>query len=209
MHNTVLGFAYALALAANGRTAVSLLDWGGGVGHYYPLARALLTDVEIRYTCLDVPSLCEAGQELNPGTEFVSQSDALAGRRFDLVLSSGSLHYSEDWRGALSMLAGFTNRYLLLTRLPVVWNVSSFVVVQRPHWVYDTEYQGWFLNRQDVLDAALDSRLHLVRELVLDEAPFVPDVPEQCQYRGFLFRPQAELPNQRSPDRRDDRWGDV
>ena len=79
MHNTVLGFAYALALAAGGRSSVSLLDWGGGVGHYYPLARALLADVEIRYTCLDVPALCESGRELNPGAEFVSGSDVPEG----------------------------------------------------------------------------------------------------------------------------------
>jgi putative methyltransferase (TIGR04325 family) len=195
MHNTVMGFAYSLALAAADRPAVSLLDWGGGVGHYYPLARALLTGTAIQYTCLDVPTLCATGRTLNTDAEFVSDAADLAGRRFDFVLSSSSLQYAERWRETLATLATLTRGYLLVTRLPIVWNVPSFVVVQRPYWVYDTEYQGWFLNRLELLEAATSVGLQLVRELALDEAPDVPGAPEQCRYRGFLFRPQATLAN--------------
>src|SRR4051812_6621343 len=40
--NVALIFAYALLQASRGRTRVSVLDWGGGLGAYSALARAVL-----------------------------------------------------------------------------------------------------------------------------------------------------------------------
>ena len=56
-HNVVMSFGYVLGLAARGRPAISFLDWGGGIGHYYLLAKALLPEVAIDYHCKDVPLL--------------------------------------------------------------------------------------------------------------------------------------------------------
>ena len=52
-HNVVLTFGYVLARAARGER-VSVLDWGGGPGHYYALGRALLPELRsttARATC--------------------------------------------------------------------------------------------------------------------------------------------------------------
>lgn len=187
-HNTILSFGYALALAASGKEVVSVLDWGGGIGHYGLLARSLLPGTEVDYTCKDVPVLCAAGRQVLPWGTFVEDEDQALSRQYDLVLVSGSLHYSHDWRTVLRRLAGATGRYLLVTRLPVVRQVPSFVVVQRPHGCgYLTEYPGWFLNYEEVLAAGRDSGLTLVRELLVDEQPPVPGAPEQAVYAGFLF----------------------
>lgn len=35
LHNTVMSFVYVLARAAYKRKRLSILDWGGGIGHYY------------------------------------------------------------------------------------------------------------------------------------------------------------------------------
>ena len=43
-HNTIMTFAYALTLAAHRLDTLSMLDWGGGIGHYYLLAQSLLPD---------------------------------------------------------------------------------------------------------------------------------------------------------------------
>ena len=68
---------------------------------------------------------------------------------------------------------------------------ASFVVVQRPYvHGYDTEYPGWFLNRAEFLAAADGLGMRLVREFLIQERPFVPDAPEQADYRGFLFEPR-------------------
>ena len=40
-HNMLVSFAYVVALAARGRERLSVLDWGGGLGHYEALARSV------------------------------------------------------------------------------------------------------------------------------------------------------------------------
>src|SRR5207244_1157808 len=86
-------------------------------------------------------------------------------RRYDLVLSSSSLHCSEDWRGTLAGLARATAGYLYLTRVPLARRAPSFVVLQRAQrHGYGTEYLGWVLNRDELLGAAREAGLELVRE---------------------------------------------
>jgi putative methyltransferase (TIGR04325 family) len=192
-HNTVMAFAYVLALAAHGKESVSLLDWGGGLGHYAVLGRSLLPPgVRLEYFCKEVPLLCAAGRRLLPEATFFDTEEACEGRTYDLVMASGSLHYAEDWRAALARLAGLAAPYFYLTRQPIVEAAPSFVVVQRAYGCgYNTEYLGWFLNRGEILNAASTAGLELVREVLIDEHPEVAGAPEQCHYRGFLFRRAA------------------
>jgi putative methyltransferase (TIGR04325 family) len=118
-----------------------------------------------------------------------SDSSALA-RAYDLVLASSSLQYLKDWRLTLGKLAEATARHLYVTRQPFVTRSRSFVVMQRPHrYGYRTEYPGWFLNRDEFLEAADGTGLRLRREFLIWERPYVPGAPEQGQYRGFLFEP--------------------
>jgi len=120
----------------------------------------------------------------------LGQSDDWAhARRYDLVLASGSLQYSEDWAATLGGLAGAAERYLYVTRLPVALRVESFVVMQRAHrYGYDTEYLGWVVNRDELIDRARAAGLELVREVLLPawlSAEGAPEAP--TDHRGFLF----------------------
>jgi putative methyltransferase (TIGR04325 family) len=190
-HNVVMTFGYVLARTASGRRRISLLDWGGGVGQYFPLARALLPEVEIDYHCKDVPALTAVGRELLPEVTF-HDDDSCLDRRYDLVLVGASLQYIEHWQSALRRLGGATQRYLLLTRTPTVAQNPSFVVLQRGQpYGFGTDVLEWFLNRYELLECAAGADLRLVREFVmLDQTP-AAGVPEQARYRGFLFEPAA------------------
>ena len=191
-HNTIMSFAYVLGLSARTKDRISILDWGGGLGHYGPLSRALLPEVAIDYFCKDLPLICRAGREALPDATFFERDEQLDGKSFDLVLSSSSLHYSEDWRDVAGRLATAASGHLYITRLPIVDRAGSFVVVQRPYGCgYDTEYLGWFLNRGELLDLMAGLNLELLREFLIDEHPDVPNAPEQAHYRGFLFRSRA------------------
>jgi putative methyltransferase (TIGR04325 family) len=188
LHNTVLGFAYALARAARGRRELSVLDWGGGVGHYALVARALFPDLNLRYHCKDVPATVAVGRTLLPEVEFFAD-DACFERRYDFVFASCSLHYSQDWADVLGRLARASDGYLLVTQLPVVHRAPSFVFVQRAYqYGYDTEYLGWCLRREALLRAAAGYGLRLERELINGFKPPVYGAPEPPEYRGFLFR---------------------
>jgi putative methyltransferase (TIGR04325 family) len=188
LHNTVMSFGYVLARAAHLQTRLSMLDWGGGVGHYSIYAKALMPDLELDYCCRELPLLADGGRKLLPGATFFTSDQEATARHYDLVVASSSLQYSPDWRSVLASLAGVCDRYLYLTRQPCVQHAPSFVVLQRPYrHGYFTEYAGWFLNEAELLGYAAELGIRLVREFLIDERPHVPNAPEQADYRGFLF----------------------
>jgi len=188
VHNTVMSFAYVLARAAHDRDRLSMLDWGGGIGHYYVYAKALMPELTVDYSCYDLPALVEGGRSVLPQVSFHDTRDRAFSRRYDLVMASSSLQYVKDWRTDLAGLAGVCDDYLYITRQPFVRRVPSYVVVQRPYrHGYETEYPGWFLNRDEFLGFAAEIGLTLLREFLIQERPQVPNAPEQADYRGFLF----------------------
>lgn len=189
-HNIIMSYAYVLMLAACGESAVSVLDWGGGLGHYYEISRALLPpNFSLDYSIKDVATLCRGGRERIPAVTFHETDDAAFSRSYDLVLASTSLQYASEWPTTLGKLARSARRYVYVTNIPVVERAKTFLVVQRPYtYGYNTEYPGWFFNRTELLECAVESRLSLVREFLVGARPPVYGAPEQGEYRGFLFR---------------------
>jgi putative methyltransferase (TIGR04325 family) len=183
-----MAFGYVLGLTAWKKDRVSLLDWGGGVGHYKLVSQALFPQLEIEYHCKDVPLLCKAGRELQPSASFHEDDESCFARDYDLVLASGSLEYFEGWKNVMRILAGASRRHVYIARLPIVHRVGSFTVIQRPYrHGYATEYVSWILNRQEFLGHAASLGLRLVREILVSDGPTIHGAPEQCEFSGFLF----------------------
>ncbi|MDQ3161885.1 MAG: hypothetical protein M3Q92_03505 [Actinomycetota bacterium] len=193
-HNLVLSFAYVAALAAHGKERLTFLDWGGGLGHYGAIARAVLP-VEVDYHCREVAQTVAAARETGAAGRFVAD-DSWADRRYDLVMASGSLQYAEDWRAQLAELSRVCSGYLYVTRLPYARSALSFHILQRAYrYGYETEYVGWVVNREELLDCALKLGLVLERELVLDAWLSAEGAPEDpIGHRGFLFSVGAGEP---------------
>ena len=184
----LMAFGYVLALAAWKKDRVTLLDWGGGVGHYKLVSQALFPHLEIEYHCKDVPLLCKAGRELQPSASFHEDDETCFARDYDLVLASGSLEYVEDWKDVMRRLAGASRHYVYIARLPIARRTGSFTVIQRPYQHgYATEYVSWVLNRQEFLGHAGSLGLRLVREILLGDGPTIRGAPEPCEFSGFLF----------------------
>jgi putative methyltransferase (TIGR04325 family) len=189
-HNLLVSFAYVLARAAHGRDRVRVLDWGGGLGHYAVLARAVLPEVEFDWHCREVPSVARAGASVHPEVTFHSD-DGCLNAAYDFVFASSSLQYEEAWHVLLGRLAAATTGFLLITRLPVALRSPSFVVLQRAHaYGYATEYIGWVISRGELLAAASTAQLALERELLIDAwLPQIGAPEEPVGHRGFVFRP--------------------
>lgn len=187
-HNVLVSFAYVLALAAHTRDEISVLDWGGGLGHYYALARSVLAGVELDYHVKETPAVCAQGREVAPQVTFHEDESCLS-RRYDLVLASSSLQYEQDWQTLFERLAGATEHYLYVARLPVALTSGPFVVLQRAHaYGYETEYLGWVVNRPELLERAAGSGLGLAREFLVGawfQADGAPENP--VEHRSFLF----------------------
>lgn len=187
-HNAIMTFGYVLGRALAGGKAMSVLDWGGGLGHYAVYARALYPAVSFDYVIKDLDSLCAGGRTVQSDINFVSNEGVALARGYDLVFASSSLHYTRDFYDLLDKICTASMRYLMITRIPIVAEHDDFVVVQRPHrYGYLTEYACWFVNRAKLISFIEARGLRLVREFLLGERPFVPNAPEQCLYGGFLF----------------------
>jgi putative methyltransferase (TIGR04325 family) len=197
-HNLVMTFAYVVSLSAEGSETISVLDWGGGPGHYYAFARALLPRMRFDYHIRDLPVFVSEGQNVLPSVTFYEDDRCLL-RSYDLVVASSSLQYSENWQETFESLARASSRYLYVTRLPMSEGVASFVVLQRAGYHgYGTEYLGWVINRGEFLELAEQAGLQLVREFVIGYSHHVMGAPETpVAQSGFLFR--------KSPASQDDR----
>lgn len=190
-HNTHMSYAYALLLASRMRKRISMLDWGGGVGHYYEFSKVLDPQLEIEYHYRDLPIASEYVRSAFPEAH-VYTDDSCLNRTYDFILATAVIHYMQDWRATIRKLAQATGGYVYFARVPIIQHNPTFMFVQRPYDVgFNTEYLGWCINRSEFLECAKDAGLVLVREFALAEAPEVEGAPEQNEYRGFLFRPAS------------------
>jgi putative methyltransferase (TIGR04325 family) len=187
-HNMLVSFAYVLALAARGRERISVLDWGGGLGHYHALARSVLPSLVFEYHCKETPAVCAVGREVQPDVTF-HEDDSCLERRYDLVVASSSLQYEQRWQALFGRLAEATGRYLYVARVPVSLRHGSFVVLQRAHaYGYGTEYLGWVVDRSELLELGAAGGLDLTRELLLEARFSAFGAPEDpVEHRSFLF----------------------
>lgn len=113
-HNRMMLLGYCLMLASKDGDSVSILGWGGALGHLYYVARALLApDVGIDFTCKDVPLVVEYGVKHVSEIVFCDDDTCLK-RRYDMVVAHASLCYSEEWEEVFARLAEALNRYLLI-----------------------------------------------------------------------------------------------
>ena len=137
---------------------------------------------------MSCPRSARSARELEPEVNFHASDDALE-REYDLVLASNSIQYTRDWRQLLGQLAGAAAPWLLLHRVPAVETVPSYTALQRAHgYGYDTEYVGWVFHRGELVLAAQELGLELVREYALVDPITVVGAPENPRHIGLLLR---------------------
>lgn len=183
-HNVHISYAYVLALAAHKKDHISVLDWGGALGHYYLIGKAVLPEVSIEYHVKEVPLMSETGKQLNPKVHWHTDESCLE-QDYDLIMMNGSLGYVEDWDALLHRIACSVNKYLFLFRLVVVQNSPSFVAIQR---LYNSMMLHQQLNQVELLNAVKETGLTVVREFAIGDRPYIKGAPEQCEMRGWLFK---------------------
>jgi putative methyltransferase (TIGR04325 family) len=183
-HNVHMTYAYLLALTAHHKDEISVLDWGGALGHYYQIGRAVLPDVKIDFHCRELPKLAAAGRELNPDVQW-HVDDSCLDRSYDLVMMNGSLQYFRNWQETMGRVSAAADQFFFLTRLPVVQHSPSFPARQR---VYGTEMIHMQFNQDEVLQVAQRAGLELFREVVVGDRPHIHNAPEQCELRGWIFK---------------------
>ena len=183
-HNVHISYAYVLALTAHLKDRISVLDWGGSLGHYYLIGKAVLPDVSIDYHVKEVPLMAKAGRLINPDVNWYDDESCLE-KEYDLVMLNGSILYLKDWVETLQRIAYSVKKYLFLFRLPVVQNSPTFISIER---LYNSQMLHQQVNQAELLNAVKKTDLILVREFVIGDPPYIKNAPEQCQMRGWLLK---------------------
>jgi putative methyltransferase (TIGR04325 family) len=180
---TVTVFGYVLALTAHSKQQVSVLDYGGNLGEYYWLARALVPGLTLDYHCKELPAVAASGREINPAVTFHSD-DSCFDRSYDLVMFLSSLQYLPDWQDVLRRAVNATGSHLLLCNVPSVKDAATFVATSRSSSVTTLQIQ---LNRDEVVNTVARAGMGLIRELPMGAHPPIANAPEQPAYTGWLF----------------------
>jgi len=187
-HNIHLTYAYVLALAAWQTSKISVLDWGGGLGHYYAIGKAMFPELGLDYYCHEVPLMCEHGKQLCPEVHFCSDDTCLL-RKYDLIMINGSLGYFPDWQDVLRRIAAVVENFLFIARVLVVEKSQSFVVLQRTEqYNYHSNMLTQVFNKQELLGVVESAGFTMLREFVMEDAPTIAGAPEQCVESGWLFK---------------------
>lgn len=183
-HNLHLTYGYVIALASRQKSTLSVLDYGGGLGHFFQLGRSLLPDLDLRFHCKEMPAVADAGKLLNPEVDWYVDDSCLA-KNYDFVMISSSLQYMEKWQEQLSEIASAANEYLFLIRIPFVNRSDSFVSIQK---AYGTKMLHWQFNKSQLISHIQQSGFELVREFIVGDRPYIKGAPEQCELGSWLFK---------------------
>jgi putative methyltransferase (TIGR04325 family) len=181
----MLAFAFAAARAADGKTSLSVLDFGGGLGLYSTVARLALPNKSVNYTVQELAAIAKAGALARPRVRFISDEQELAAT-YDLVFAQGSLQYIRNWREQLVKLASRSAPWLYLARVLVLKRSPTVVVHQT---IPGDQFAFWCWSEAELLDFAASIGLMPVQTIQFRDAyaPIagVEELPRMC---GYLFR---------------------
>ena len=138
------------AMLLSGQSRVRILDFGGGPGYGLMVLMDALRNARPRidYHVVDVKNICEAGKELFSDGEapiFHSTLPPSSEASFDLVHTSSTMQYIEDWRTIVGLLASYRAPYLVFEDV-FVGTFPSYVTVQN---YYGSRIPHWFFNFGD------------------------------------------------------------
>lgn len=132
---TEYALPFVTAFAASGKQRLRILDFCGGLAtSYVPLRAMLPSGRDIEFVVVENEAVCRVGKNLFGRDRSVRFVEAMPRppEQFDIVHYGSSLHYIDDWRGALAGAAALSPEYLIFVDLPAADNLS-FVTTQRFH----------------------------------------------------------------------------
>jgi putative methyltransferase (TIGR04325 family) len=199
--NALLPVIAAMLLTRQER--VRILDFGGGPGFGLLVLMSALGDLRARieYHVVDVACVCEEGRRLfseNDGPIFHTELPSTGGAQFDLVHTSSTMQYIEDWRSMSWRLAAYRAPWLIFEDV-FVGAFRSYVTIQN---YYGSRIPHWFLNDRDFVSTVESAGYKLLLHTpchvkILERHGPLPmaNLPEECRLSNksnLLFRVNDE-----------------
>ena len=178
---SVLQSATAVAIAAEGRDRIRVIEFGGACGICYYQLKRLFPQLCFDWRVVETTEMAAAGTRSHASEELSFHSELEAALRgmdeVDLVHSSSTLGFLENSHETLAELLHVNSRYLLISRVCLVEGAEDFIVLHRPPLSingYGSEVPPGFRNRMVSYPVRLISRNRLEHALT--------------EYGNILFR---------------------
>ena len=129
---------------------LKILDFGGSLGIGYMVLKESIPGIEERldYNIVDVKEVCLTGSILfNDVVNIKYYEQIPKNEAFDLVYSSSTIQYVDDWKGLIKEFGGLNANYILLSDV-FAGNNKSFVTLQS---YYGSRIPHWMININDLL----------------------------------------------------------
>jgi putative methyltransferase (TIGR04325 family) len=124
-----------VGLALNNKKKLRVLDFGGGGGNHFTIARAALpSDIELRWNVVESSALCRASSPLaTKELQFYDEIEAASTDlgTVDLILTSSALQYVPNPKKTLDSLLKIKARNLFITRTPLSEHNEPIICVQK------------------------------------------------------------------------------
>jgi putative methyltransferase (TIGR04325 family) len=192
----------ALAIAgASPARPLSVLDFGGGGGSHYTVARAALgRDQPLRWAVVETPAMVRAAAPMRDGSlEFFDDIEAARDYlgAIDLTFTSSALHYCPAPLDVLARLGALRAQHLMITRTAFFDGVDTLFSVQKsrissngpgplPAHIADRDvcYPSVFVPRHDA-ERVLRSN-YVIRARLDEEAEVFRVGGEPIGYSGYI-----------------------
>ena len=165
---------------------ITVIDLGGGFGHYYGVAASSYQTRSWRWSICETPTVVGLARRTSAPAEldWILRDEAC--EEYDVGIASGVLQYLQDPHDGLRWL-GMSCRFLILNRLPL-WEIGcDEIAVQKAAGVL--AYPSWFLSRSLFEEAVKAIGTVCLRwECVEDQAFFAG---QRRSYAGMLIRTHA------------------
>jgi putative methyltransferase (TIGR04325 family) len=114
--------------------SLRVLDFGGGCGYHYVLARAAFgNSINLRWNVVETSAMVKAAQHLaDAGLQFFDHIDDAKNNlgQVDLVFTSGALQYCPDPLEFLKKLTQVGAKYIFITRTPLNDSEKNIISIQ-------------------------------------------------------------------------------
>lgn len=175
---TEYALPFVAALTMDSGRSLRILDFGGGMAtSYMPLRMMLPAGQTLDFVVIENAAISERGRKIFAHKPEVSFRIDLpvAPERFDIVHFGSSLHYVDDWQGAIKAVLALRPNYVLISDLPAADN-QTFVTAQN--------YYG----------IRIPVHLWNVEEFIHETEALGLTLLLRSRYRGYYIGEDEELP---------------
>ena len=124
-----------VCLALPGKKKLRVLDFGGGGGYHYSIARATISrEIDLQWNVVETSALVRSAKKINQKELkfFNSITDAKNDLgTIDLVFTSSALHYCPDPKYFLEELVKLNAQHLFITRTCFTDTLEQRVIIQK------------------------------------------------------------------------------